>query len=83
MIFSTHGDWIPRGMPSVLKISKKGGHLAGTLIFKRTDGELLAILLGSTGNFGVGFNAVSESETGMLDDRRCTFEPKAPEQPSY
>lgn len=52
---------------STFKICKEPGRLAGALLLEHTDGEILVILLGSTTEFGVGFEAASLSDIGCFE----------------
>lgn len=58
--------WTGR-LESTFKIIKKAGQLAGALLLERIDGERLVILLGSTTDFEVGFEAASLSDMGSFD----------------
>lgn len=70
--------WIPDRMPSTLKISKEAGRLAGALLLERNDGERLVILLGSTTDFGVGFEVVSMSDIESVEELQRAFNPRVP-----
>ena len=60
------------------KISKEDCQLAGVLLLRRSDGERLAILLGSRTDFEVGFSAASMSDDGSLEKLQRSFDPQAP-----
>ncbi len=64
---------------SAFKINKVAGRLAGALLLERIDGERLVILLGSTTEFGVGFEAASLFDTECLDLEKFkkSFNPRA------
>lgn len=64
---------------SVFKINKVAGRLAGALLLERIDGERLVILLGSTTEFGVGFEAASLFDIEWLDLEKFkkSFNPRA------
>lgn len=65
---------------TTFRISKEAGRLAGALILERTDGERLVILLGSTTEFEVGFEATSLCDIGYFDFEKFqkSFNPRAP-----
>ena len=52
--------------------------MAGVLLLGRSDGERLAILLGSRKDFRVGFEAASVSEVRSLEELQKSFDPQAP-----
>ena len=64
---------------SAFKINKGAGRLAGALLLERIDGERLVILLGSTTEFGVGFEAASlfDIERFDLEKFQKSFNPRA------
>lgn len=64
---------------SVFRINKVAGRLAGALLLERIDGERLVILLGSTTEFGVGFEAASLFDIECFDLEKFTksFNPRA------
>lgn len=64
---------------SAFKINKVAGRLAGALLLERIDGERLVILLGSTTEFGVGFEAASlfDIECFDLEEFKKSFNPRA------
>ena len=57
----TSQRWPPARGPYTFKISRGNNRLAAALLLERIDGERLGILLGSTTDFGVGFEAASIS----------------------
>ena len=59
--------WPPASNPRTFEISKGGSNLAGALLLERHDGERLVILLGSTTDFGVGFQVPSVSDITVSD----------------
>lgn len=70
--------WTGR-LESTFKIIKKAGRLAGALLLERIDGEKLVILLGSTTEFEVGFEAASLFDMGSFDLEKFqkSFNPRA------
>ena len=70
--------WPAGNNPYTFKVSKKNRQLAGVLVLKRSDGEGLAILLGSRADFEVGFEAASMSGVGNLEELRRSFDPQPP-----
>lgn len=64
---------------SIFKINKVAGRLAGALLLERIDGEKFVILLGSTTEFGVGFEAASlfDIESFDLEKFKKSFNPQA------
>ena len=62
--------------PRTFEISKGGSSLAGALEFKRNDGERLVILLGSTTDFGVGFQVASVSDITEYEQLKRSFCPQ-------
>lgn len=59
-------------------ISKGSSRLAVTLLLERHDHERLVIMLGSTTDFGVGFEVASMSDDTNLKELQEAFRPKAP-----
>ena len=74
----TSQRWPADRSPYTFKISKGNCQLAGVLLLGRSDGERLAILLGSRTDFGVGFEAASVAEVGSLVELQKSFDPQAP-----
>lgn len=70
--------WTGR-LESTFKIIKKAGRLAGALLLERIDSERLVILLGSTTEFEVGFEASSLFDMGSfeLENFQKSFNPRA------
>ena len=66
--------------PLTFKIDLRSDRLAGMLLLERDDHERLAILLGSTSDFGVGFQAIPMSDDQVLDDVHAPFRPQPPEK---
>lgn len=64
--------------PYTFKISKGSSRLAGVLLLERIDGERLVILLGSTTDFGVGFDIASMPDVENLEELQSSFNPRAP-----
>lgn len=59
--------WPPADKPRTFEITKGGSNLAAALLLERHDGERLVILLGSTTDFGVGFQVPSISDITISD----------------
>lgn len=74
----TSKRWPPGFKTYTFKISKGDCQLAGVLLLERFDEKRLAILLGSRTDFGVGFEAASNCDTGNLEGLRRSFNPQAP-----
>ena len=74
----TSQRWPAGRSPYTFKISKRTCQLAGVLLLGRSDGERLAILLGSRTDFEVGFEAASMSDVGSLEELQKSFDPQAP-----
>ena len=68
--------WQQWPRPRTFEIIKGGSNLAGALEFKRNDGERLVILLGSTTDFGVGFQVASISDTTDYEQLKRSFCPQ-------
>lgn len=66
-------------LESTFKIIKKAGQLAGALLLERIDGERFVILLGSTTEFEVGFEAAPLFDMGSFDLEKFqkSFNPRA------
>ena len=52
--------------------------MAGVLLLGRHDDENLVIMLGSTTDFGVGFEVASMSDDTNLEELQESFRPQAP-----
>ena len=75
---STPRRWLQAARNSYTFQMRLGNdRLAGILILERDDHEKLVILLGSTPDFGVGFEAISMSDVENLEDLRESFCPQA------
>ena len=74
----TSQRWPAVRRPYTFKISKESNRLAGALLLERVDHERLLILLGSTPDFGVGFEAASMSDIESLEGLQESFHPRAP-----
>lgn len=70
--------WPPASVPYTFKIINGSSQIAGTLVLERHDGERLYILLGSTRDFGVGFNVASISDIDRVEEVQESFRPRAP-----
>lgn len=75
---SRHYGWIPAGMPFTFKIIKGSSRLAGALVLRRHDGEMLVIMLGSTADWGVAFDAAAMTEWEGFEKLGESFRPQAP-----
>ena len=77
-LLSSHTQqWVKRWQ-STFKISKENGRLAGALLFERIDGERLIVLLGSTTDFGIGFEVASASDIENYVELKESFNPQPP-----
>ncbi|MCJ1458501.1 hypothetical protein MMC28_008874 [Mycoblastus sanguinarius] len=70
--------WVPARMRCTFKISKESSRLAGALLLERIDGERLVILLGSTTDFGVGFEVASMFDIENFEKLQKSFNPQTP-----
>ena len=71
----------PVTKPRTFEISKGGSNLAGALLLERHDGERLVILLGSTTDFGVGFQVPSISDITDYEELKRSFRPQKAGRP--
>lgn len=74
----TSQRWPPGREPCTFMISKGSSRLAGLLVLERHDDEKLVIMLGSTADFGVGFEVASMSDDTNLKEMQDSFRPQAP-----
>ena len=72
----TSRRWPAAQAPYVFKISRGSSKLAGALLLERDDGERFAILLGSTADFGVGFEVASISDITDYGQLQKSFRPQ-------
>ena len=73
--------WVPQRTPSSFKIRKGAGRLSAALLFRRTsDEEKFVLMLGSTTNLGVGFDAMEYSKA-QLDSLERIEEHFCPQPP--
>lgn len=70
-------SWVPKGLPFVFQVVKGAIQLSGALIFERIDGERLIVMLGSTSDFGIGFDvAPLPTDEKLPIEGRLWYEPK-------
>ena len=75
----TSKRWPPEArMPYTFKISRGSNRLAGVLLLKRVDDEKFAIMLGSTTDFGVGFDVAPMPDDENLERLQDSFNPRPP-----
>ena len=74
----TSQRWPPGRRPCTFMISKGSSRLAGIILLERHDDERLIIMLGSTMDFGVGFEIASMSDDTGLKKLQESFRPQAP-----
>lgn len=74
----TSQRWPPARRLYTFMISKGISRLAGALLLEHVDDERPVTLLGSTTDFGVGFEVVSMSDIDNLEELQETFRPQAP-----
>ena len=67
-----------RRSPLVFNISKGSRELAGTLLIEDAHGWRFAILLGSTSDLGIGFEAIHGPDLEDLEHLVSMFSPQAP-----
>ena len=67
-----------KGIQSNFKISLAAGQVAGSILFERHDGKMLFVLLGSSADFTVGFDAVEAEEPDTSRNLEASFNPKVP-----
>ena len=68
--------WPPARNPRTFMISKGSSSLAAALLLERHDGKRLVILLGSTTDFGVGFQVPSISDITDYEELKRSFRPQ-------
>ena len=68
--------WPPAKTPRTFEISKGGTNLAGALSLERDDGKRLVILIGSTTEFGVGFEVAPISDIPDYEQLKRSFRPQ-------
>ena len=74
----TSKRWPPGRRPCTFTINKGSSRLAVILLLERHDNEKLIIMLGSTTDFGVGFEVASMSDDSDLKELQESFRPQAP-----
>lgn len=74
----TSQRWPPAKRPYTFKISRVDSRLAGALLLERIGDERLVIMLGSTAEFGVGFDIASMLDIESLEELQSLFNPQMP-----
>ena len=70
-------NWIPPGMPYTFGIEKVKNRLAAALLFECKWTERFVVLLGSTTEFEVGFNAAPIQDLESVEDLFRAYEPQS------
>jgi len=76
ILSSSTKKWVPARMWSTFNISKGNNRLAAALLFEYIDGDKLVVMLGSTMDFGVGFDVIVKSGNETLEELQNLFNPR-------